>query len=565
MGSNDILVREYLESLKEDTELDYLFPILLPLMGFKIITTAKESKGQPQYGKDIIATGVDENGIHRRFYFELKGHSDKDITQTSFLKPDGIRESILEAKITDFSDSSITGFNRLPVQIVLVHNGVLKSNTRRTFEDFISKEFPDGGFERWDIYKLTELFSTHLFGESLFTDGETARLFKRTLVLLDAPDYDFADFYQLVNIQTKRVFEVESRAFKKFFASMNLLSVLIIHYSKENNNLYPARQCITFLLLKVWSWILENKLEMKSPVLREFRKLVKIHFDLLDDYFQRTSIAVDQPNGLFSEAGKAFEEVGFPLRCFDHLNYLCYYFYARLYYPNFESEPSESKQKRLIRKQVEYLVQIMNNNDGCLRPLLDNHSISVMNVTLFFLRNCKYIVNYKDHISTYIGSICDNISLVRILRGRFPELYNNLESLVEFVATNERPHQYQDSSSLLITYLFEILTIVEAKETYDFYREGFSNKIDLQMAYSSLTTDEFEPLTFEKNLFREMYVKTTIALPEDIDDFRKGLLGDSVSQRSFRTDNAGFPFLRTLAGIFFKNEFLPDEWRRYLT
>ena len=49
MNSNSIIVREYLSSLKEDTELDYLFPILLNIMGFRIVQTAKESKGQSQY------------------------------------------------------------------------------------------------------------------------------------------------------------------------------------------------------------------------------------------------------------------------------------------------------------------------------------------------------------------------------------------------------------------------------------------------------------------------------------------------------------------------------------
>jgi len=33
MGSNALIVGEYLGSLKEDTELDYLFPILLNLIG----------------------------------------------------------------------------------------------------------------------------------------------------------------------------------------------------------------------------------------------------------------------------------------------------------------------------------------------------------------------------------------------------------------------------------------------------------------------------------------------------------------------------------------------------
>lgn len=94
--------------------------------------------------------------------------------------PDGIRESIYEAKDTAFNDSSIPEFNSLPIKIVVVHNGVLKTNIRPTFEGLISREFKLGEFERWDIYCLTDLFSKYLFSEYLLADSESNRLLKRT-------------------------------------------------------------------------------------------------------------------------------------------------------------------------------------------------------------------------------------------------------------------------------------------------------------------------------------------------------------------------------------------------
>ena len=66
-----IIIQEYLSSLKEDNELDFLFPLLLDNMGFKVISTPKNSKGQSQYGKDIVAIGIDENGKKWKWYFEV--------------------------------------------------------------------------------------------------------------------------------------------------------------------------------------------------------------------------------------------------------------------------------------------------------------------------------------------------------------------------------------------------------------------------------------------------------------------------------------------------------------
>lgn len=172
-SSNIILVKEFLSSLKEDQELDHLFPLLLNVMGFRIVQTAKESKGQSQYGKDIIAMGQASDGIMYRWYFEVKGFKDKDITDQNFSAPDGIRDSLIAAKDAPFIDSSICDFNDLPIKIVLVHNGVLRANTRPTFEGFISRTFSDTEFERWDINMLTQLFSDHLYGEYLFADNQS--------------------------------------------------------------------------------------------------------------------------------------------------------------------------------------------------------------------------------------------------------------------------------------------------------------------------------------------------------------------------------------------------------
>jgi hypothetical protein len=564
MGSNNILVKEYLESLKEDKELDYLFPILLNLMGFKIVTTAKESKGQPQYGKDLVAIGKDENGLKKRFYFELKGHCDKDITQTSFLAPDGIRESILESKITSFNDSSVPGFNALPVQIVVVHNGVLKSNTRRTFEDFISKEFPNGGFERWDIYRLTDLFGDHLFSEYLFTDDETIRLFKRTLVLLNAQDYQFQDFKQLVQLQINKIAKVEGRAFKKFFATMNLLCVVIIHYSKENNNLAPARECVTYLLLNVWSWILKNKIQAKEAVKREFRKLLTIHFDLLTDYFKKTAVVFEQQDGLFSEKGGLFEEIGYPVRCFDFLSYLIYYFEARIAYPRFDGACPDNKLFQLLNHQLEHLIQLLNNNKGCCRPLIDNHSIPIISVCLYILKYANYINDPNNVIKNYVSETLNHILIIKRIGKRFPEMHNNIEALTELVATTERPHDYDDSSSLLITMLFELIAVCDAEDIYDHFKGSFSKEINLQTAHSEMETAELEPLLFNKSIYREMYVETDIKLPESFEEFKNKLRQLSEDKRIYLTDLAGFDFLRILANNYYKNEFFVEEWRKYL-
>ena len=49
------IINQYVASLKEDSELDYIFPLLLERMGFRLLSTPVQSKGQPQYGRDVVA------------------------------------------------------------------------------------------------------------------------------------------------------------------------------------------------------------------------------------------------------------------------------------------------------------------------------------------------------------------------------------------------------------------------------------------------------------------------------------------------------------------------------
>lgn len=562
MSSNNIIVQEYLSSLKEDKELDYLFPILLSSMGYRIVQTAKEAKGQSQYGKDIVAIRENEHGVKCRWYFELKGYADKDITDTNYSKKDGIRESILEAKDTAFNDSSIVGFNTLPIKIVVVHNGVIKTNIRPTFDGLIAREFKEGEFERWDIYYLTDLFSQFLFSEYLLADIESNRLFKRTLAFLDTPGYDYTDFQALVTLQFEKSNFVKKRAFSKLFATLNLLESIVFHYSKQNNNLIAAKECSKFLILKTWSWILKNKLENREPILKEFRKLLHIQYQIFDSYFKKTFPVARIANGLFAENGLFFENFGYPLRCFEYLEDAIYYCQLRGIYPKFKT--SSTQFKKLKNKQKDLLIELINNNSGFSRPILDNQSITIMQLFLFFAEENHLRQKDVNFITSYIFKVLENIVVSKVRHNRLPELYNRIDIVAETIATNKKALQYTDSSSILVTTLLELLVIFDSKESYDEVLKFMDEKLSYQIAYPNYKEYDIEQLLFEKNMHREYYVECLQEKPENFDDFKKVVEAKPKTPITFRTDQSGFTFLRHLAHSYFKNELLPDEWRKYI-
>lgn len=564
MGANSIIVKEYLESLKEDKELDYVFPLLLSVMGFEVITTAKESKGQSQYGKDVVAIGKDESGKEWRYYFQIKAGSAKDITDATFNEDNGIRSSLLQAKDTPLKDSTRADFDSLPIKIVLVHPGVLKENFRPVFEGFIQREFRHEEFEHWHIYKLITLFEENLFNECLLVDDESSKLFKRLLVLLDAPGNDYDDLHQLLNHLIQNHSAASGRKFQKFFASFHLIAGIIFQFSKESGNLHSARECLTILILKVWAWILSQKLEADKNTLTEYRKLLKIHYAVLDEYFHKTFPIAVTENGLFAERSAFYEAIGYPLRSFEYMGYLLYYFEAMPYSFDFENSIDKQSLDKIRNEQKERLISLISSNDGCSRPVVDYHSITITMLFLFFVED-EITESHLSFIASYLLGVFENILLLKSTRNRYPLVGTNLKILAEYSAEGVRPEEYFDSSSILIPTLFELITILKWEKGYELFIDKFDNKLSMQIPFPKTTDFDFEQKLFEGHQHDGYFVETLIkSVKGTYKQFRDKLEAESGEEINFRTDTVGFRYLRLLAHFYYKNELPPFEWRNLL-
>jgi len=557
----EVIVREYIESLKEDKQLDLLFPLLLEVLGFQIITTPMEYKGHKQYGKDIIAFGIDPyDNIKKRFYFELKGGNDRDISAKTYAKDDGIRMSIYEAKDKDFTDHSIDGFNESPVKIVIVHNGVLKPDIRQTFDDLIKREFPQDGemeFGRWDISKLTHLFSEHLFGEYLLTNEENIRLFKRMLVFMDVPENSQRDFYILVNhiISNTKKGSISKNIpihIIRFFETLKLIGIIAHQYSKAANNLEISKKCISYLVLRLWSWIISNSLENDKRIIAKFNEIENLHKVVLKEYFEKILPIAQSQFGLFSENGGRYEQIGFPIRCMEFLKYLNYWFLT------LREDELPTKEKN------ETLIAIINSNDGTYRPLFDNHSIPILLTIKFFMDN-----GFHDNAKNYLVSVFEQLVLSKNLNGMLPDGKNNPESIIRLVVRRERSIYYEDSGSMLIGMLFELLATLGMEEEYNRYKEHFS-EIDLS-TFVPFSDDLLKPylpeseLSHEEALFTyELYeegYQSEIKLNQEFSEFVKKTQNKNEYSIEYKTKEAGFEHLLSLAHIYHNTPFFPKEWR----
>lgn len=570
MDIKNIIVKEYLESLTEKNELNRIFPILLESMGFTILSKPTEYLGLPEYGKDIVAVGIDEDGHKKRFYFELKGGTDRDITDVNFYGKDGIQDSLTQASYNKFV-SAFPQFERLPLKIVIVHNGIIKGSVQSTFESFIlatQNNLINTSFDRWDISRLTLLFSEKLFGEYLLVDPKTTKLFNRVLVNLDTNDGITSDFVDLLEVilskekwkNSKKI----SRKWQLVFETFKLIGFIVYTESKGYNNLEIAKRYLTHLVITFWHWILKNNLENDKSVTKYFDQIFNFYYKVLLEYFERTLPIANLKDGLYSEHSGRYEQIGYTKRTFEYLEFFCFFLNVDRFYNG-----------KISDKQTHHqLVSIINNNSVSSRPLIDIHSSTIISILNLFIAYGE-LQNAKNYLKLVLGQI----KFTKEKLDFIPDANNSIQNVIKFTITGSKPVYYSDSTSPILTVLLEYLALLDMEEEYEVMKEFIhESKIDLGLfvphhGIDSTSThlikdkeNDLEELLFSQSV-REGYqseIRLFKKFDEDLNftEFKEKLKNKKNEfQYHYRTDKAGYPYLKDLAHIYFQTPFFPDKWR----
>jgi hypothetical protein len=242
-------------------------------------------------------------------------------------------------------------------------------------------------------------------------------------------------------------------------------------------------------------------------------------------------------------------------------------FKDRLSYLNYYAEQSSKPffivgfaDSNLKREQLSLLGKVIQDNLYGLKPLFDNHSISIVLLILFLYDNNQY-----QSIKGVLGQAFENLNLVKVYNERYPEGYNNIDALIQSVASKVKSENYVDNSSSLIQILFELFLLANSKEEYEHYKEFFiEEEIDLQLYLPDQQIKDNEYLLFEKELFEEGYSETGFELNDTFEEFKKKVKNYGYDEIEYRTDKCGLKNLRFLAHFYYKTPVFPNEWRKFV-
>ena len=138
----------------------------------------------------------------------------------------------------------------------------------------------------------------------------------------------------------------------------------------------------------------------------------------------------------------------------------------------------------------------------------------------------------------------------------WPEMYGNLMALAKSLYV--RDDDYHCESSLLLMVIFELLSYLNLPNFYSVLKQKVEESgVNLQVAYPIIDEFDIEQLLFEKRLNNELAVQTNIKLPETIKDFQNNYV-KKYNSIEYRSDKAGYYFLRVLAHKYYETDLFPD-------
>lgn len=534
------LVQDYLAGLRERDELDAILPDLLRAMGMQVVKLA--FRGEVEHGVDIAAVGQESDETILYLIQVKAGDIDTGMWDSG---PNSVRPTLNNLLDVPFEDLTQPRLEQARKQAVLAHNGILRENVRDKFNGYIEGTFrPRMDFDRWDLDRLAGLFHNHLLNERILPK-EYQRLLKRILVFLDVPDYDLGDFKQLVHETLPDVKRLTKLRRMGVFGLIRLILAMMRQQCREPefDNLSPAVSAHEYALLSIWGWMWRKGF-FGRPFLEEFARTYRQYIDILNQWASKIAPAANCPDGL--SAGGTFERVEYPLRFFQVVGNLGLLAIALAHLP--DSEPTQLR----LRRVIDLLINAIGNNPSRHRPLLDNQSIDI-----FLGMWPLLLTGHADFAKWWLNDLLEHMVIRKRFHARLPELNNNIDAVIEYEATGERPIDYVDSSSTLIYMLFELRLLLDAEDLYPLYQEAFEG-VSMQVWYPP---ENVEEILYSRQVF-EGDTEVILSLPESFEEFRLDVQARHQFDRmDYSPITQGLPTILLLASKHFRTPILPFWWR----
>jgi len=502
----------------------------------------REGDGKLSQPKKEAEHGVDQSFVSRDgkqlFVFVLK---DEVLSYRNWIA-ENFDSDLRRARDQDLTVPELARVEE--VCVVLAYNKDEDEEGVESFDKFVNaSDSKIGGkatlrFERWNLTRVTEKARQKLLTPSLLPES-----FFRHFTYLCWQVGDFAQGspqWNEVLIPDWREFLSSVLTFPASERTIRLVSVALIvlrsHGKRRDDETVEPSFETGWLELVEWAtlavWDIARKVDDKAARKAAMEIWLEFYLAELERFYSEnvellsTEHSLEVGGGMLQEAASA---------------YLAYWHMGRLgvlamavseLRANMEGD-SKAKLGEIQLRFTDWIVQLLNANPSCQRPLLDIHHVEI-----FLVWRALTVCGRVNDILGWFRSLFERLLIRRLGKAacRVIDYGNSWEALLEYLATGEEPHSGFGKSSYLLLMLLEMLL-----GTPDHHGEGLAVVIHNQLILGR--NEDGPTLPFKERLELMGWVPP--------DNWGERILGEHVSDgiclpTHFSGDDGELALTRTL-------------------
>lgn len=423
-----LVVRQYLQGMKERGELDVLLPQLLSELGFEVLHHPKV--GSRQAGVDVAAVGPDPdmNGNITLHLFVIKsgnlGRKDWDGSIQA------VRPSLGEV-LDDYIPNRIPEqFKNLPIAVCICMGGEVEEGIRAQWSGYVSNNTKENlHFREWNGDRLANLIISGILNQELLEPIHRSH-FQKAIALVSEPDESYINFRKLLNLLTEDL-KYDKKSITRLRQVLICLSILVTNGIEVGNLDAPYRSC-ELTVLHAWD-ALNNcppKQKKRFTELYEiFDQTLSLYLKVSDKYvFKKLGPHASNLHAL-SSAVRSRSFIDIHLSLFEMLGRVALHglWHHSLAYHSKESEEENqfSKNLKIRNESLSLIISMINNNPSLLNPMRDDHHIEI-GLVMLLAECCDRI----ESIEGYLLEIASRLEYRYSRRLYWPTCLHDYKNLV---------------------------------------------------------------------------------------------------------------------------------------
>lgn len=480
-----LIIREYLNGLKERKELDALLPELLLQMGFNVLT--KPMIGVRQDGVDVPAVGKLDGGSQESLWLFTIKSGDLDRKNWDGGNDQDVRPSVNEIIDVYIPNKIASKYKKLPIKIIVCVGGKVAENVYHTCTsafDVIMSKYPNVKIEIWNGEQLALYIEKFLLNESIVHgDAENIELIRsllrKSLALFDHPEQSHEYFKKITLLlldELKVAKEKESEKSKNQKVLQNLrrlyLSLWILYiWGKGENNIESSYLSSEFVLLHVWDVIKQNyqgSKKAQKEMSQIYDKLINLHCEISAEYFQKIESSSQRELELSLSTG---------INCSIALNQKLYDVIGRLSMLGmwkYRAYIQSNKDAKILAEMIriyETIGNVIENNPTLNSPISDWNFIEISLVYLFCSKS--ELTEADNFLDDWLERMFFQIIWCLDHKNLHPCVYSDYERLYFYfnkdIYKPEKEEFFKDATtaSFLYPYLLLIFALSEKTDLYN--------------------------------------------------------------------------------------------------